>query len=35
MKGLALSLSRHEIPKVIERVRQRLKAAAGSRSVKD
>lgn len=30
MKGLALSLSKHEIPKVIERVRQRL-AAGGAR----
>ena len=29
MKGLALSLSKHEIPKVIERVRQRL-AAGGA-----
>lgn len=35
MKGLALSLSKHEIPKVIERVRQRLRAPAGSRAVKD
>jgi len=30
MKGLALSLSKHEIPKIIERVRQRL-AAGGAR----
>jgi len=35
MKGLALSLSKHELPKVIERVRQRLKAAAGSGPIKD
>jgi len=27
MKGLALSLSKHDLPKVIERVRDRLRAA--------
>ena len=31
MKGLALSLSKHEIPKVIERVRQRLRSLAAPR----
>lgn len=31
MKGLALSLSKHEIPKVIERVRQRLAAGGAGR----
>jgi hypothetical protein len=35
MKGLVLSLSKREIPKVVERVRERLKAGAGSRPVKD
>ncbi len=35
MKGLALSLSKHELPKVIERVGQRLKAPAGSGPIKD
>jgi hypothetical protein len=32
MKGLALSLSKHDLPKVIERVRDRLKASAMSGS---
>jgi hypothetical protein len=31
MKGLALSLSKHEIPKIIERVRQRLLSRSGTR----
>ncbi len=31
MKGLALSLSKHEIPKVIERVRKRIASLFGSR----
>lgn len=31
MKGLALSLSKHEIPKVLERVRKRLASLFGSR----
>jgi hypothetical protein len=31
MKGLALSLSKHEIPKIIERVRQRLAAGGAGR----
>lgn len=35
MKGLALSISKHDLPKVIERVRQRLKAPAGSGPIKD
>lgn len=35
MKGLVVSLSKREIPKVVERVRERLKAGAGSRPVKD
>lgn len=35
MKGLALSLSKHEIPKVIERVRQRLRSLSAPRPVKD
>ena len=35
MKGLVLSLSKREIPKVIERVGQRLKAGVGSRPIKD
>lgn len=30
MKGLALSLSKHEIPKVVERVRERLRAKTKS-----
>lgn len=32
MKGLALSLSKREIPKVVERVRQRLEAISGPRT---
>jgi hypothetical protein len=35
MKGLALSLSKREIPKVIERVRQRLRSLSAPRPVKD
>lgn len=35
MKGLALSISKHDLPKVIERVRQRLKAPPGSGPIKD
>lgn len=35
MKGLALSLSKHEIPKVVERVRQRLRSLSAPRPVKD
>ena len=35
MKGLALSLSKHEIPKVIERVRQRLRSLAAPGPIKD
>lgn len=35
MKGLALSLSKRELPKVIERVRQRLNAAPGSGPIRD
>jgi hypothetical protein len=35
MKGLALSISKHDLPKVIERVRRRLKAAPGSGPIKD
>ncbi|RPI98518.1 MAG: hypothetical protein EHM31_11620 [Candidatus Aminicenantes bacterium] len=34
MKGLALSLSRREIPKVIERVRERLRSLSAPRPVK-
>lgn len=32
MKGLALSLSKREIPKVVERVRQRLESISGPRT---
>jgi hypothetical protein len=35
MKGLALSLSKHEIPKVIERVRQRLRSLSAPGPIKD
>ncbi len=35
MKGLALSLSRHEIPKVIEKVRERLLSVAAPPPIKD
>ena len=35
MKGLALSLSKHEIPKVIESVRERLRSLSAPRPVKD
>lgn len=35
MKGLALSLSKREIPKVIERVRERLRSLSAPRPVKD
>ena len=35
MKGLALSISKHDLPKIIERVRQRLKAPPGSGPIKD
>ena len=35
MKGLALSISKREIPKVVERVGQRLKEGPGFRPVKD
>lgn len=35
MKGLALSISKHDLPKIIERVRRRLKSAPGSGPIKD
>ena len=35
MKGLALSFSKHEIPKVLEKVRQRLRLLSTPRPVKD
>lgn len=35
MKGLALSLSKHDLPKVIEAVRDRLRSPAGPARIKD
>jgi hypothetical protein len=35
MKGLALSLSKHDLPKIIERVRARLKPRAAAAPIKD
>jgi hypothetical protein len=35
MKGLAMSISKHDIPKIIEKVRQRLRPRAAPGPVKD
>jgi hypothetical protein len=35
MKSLALSFSRHDVPKLIEAVRSRLRSAAGTAPIKD